>query len=180
MHTFGFSVVHLAWQKLCIASLTVHLIANKGIFLPPSLLENWYFIDSALCWMQSNSCNCPLADLTVKGLQAELLEKYVLLHIWSCVPLCMHTTCTQCTFKMSVSKLWRRRRKCVLTQKLQTQPPVDQTPQKHHLKVKLKMKEAEEESVKEELKPNSQENGGRKRGRRRIWGASEPQTKDGD
>ena len=42
------------------------------------------------------------------------------------------------------------------------------------------MKEAEEESVKEELKLNNQENEERKRGRKRIQGASEPQTKDGD
>ncbi|XP_075000422.1 NK-tumor recognition protein isoform X10 [Calonectris borealis] len=74
--------------------------------------------------------------------------------------------------------LWRRRRKCVLTQKLQTPPPVHQALQKLHLKVKLKMKEAEEESVKEELKPNNQENEERKRGRKRIQGASESQTKD--
>lgn len=80
----------------------------------------------------------------------------------------MHNACTHCKFEISVSKLWRRRRKSVLTPKLQTPPPVDQTLQKPRLKVKLKMKEAEEESVKEELKPNNQENGGRKRGRKRI------------
>lgn len=73
-----------------------------------------------------------------------------------------------CLLQNLQKTLWRRRRKSVLTPKLQTPPPVDQTLQKPRLKVKLKMKEAEEESVKEELKPNSQENGGRKRGRKRI------------
>jgi len=42
------------------------------------------------------------------------------------------------------------------------------------------MKEAEEESVKEELNPNNPEREERKRGRKRIQGASESQTKDGD
>lgn len=81
---------------------------------------------------------------------------------------------------ISVSKLWRRRRKYVLNQKSQNPPPVHQALQKVHLKAKLKMKEAEEESVKEELKQNNQENGERRRGKKRSQDASEPQTKDGD
>lgn len=100
---------------------------------------------------------------------------YHVLYLHTCYVLHAHVNII-----ISLSKLWRRRRKYVLNQKSQNPPPVHQALQKVHLKAKLKMKEAGEESVKEELKQNNQENGERKRGKKRIQDASEPQTKDGD